>query len=242
MLSAQAARASSEAQFHTAESNLVNSKINLSNIARISPEFELAEETPANVPLESLENYLSLSAGRPDLVAARKRNEVAAKDVAIQRDGHFPTLDLAGNYYLHREGFFNNASQWDAILTLTVPIFSGGVTQSTVRQFASVMKSTEIETGRLERAAENEIRSLYQNLIASQAELKSLNEAVDLAQRSYEQTKKDYRFGLTTNLDLLSSLKTLTNAKKALDQARFAHFLERIQIEIGSGRIPKLGS
>lgn len=240
LLSVEAARAGSEAQLRSAESNLVSSKIRLANLARIPTEFELAEEDPSSTALESLDTYLKLSAQRPDLLAARKKRDAAAEDVSIQRAGHIPTLDLAGNYYLKREGYGNNNSKWDAILTLTLPIYAGGTTQATVRQYASILKTTEIETGRLERTAENDIRSLYQNLIASEAQLKSFHAAVDLANKSYDQTRKDYRFGLTTNLDLLNSLKTLTTAKRNLDQAKYQHFLERIQIEVGSGRIPKL--
>ncbi len=240
LLSVQAARAGSEAQFRSAEAALTSSKLRLANLARISPEFELAEETPARTPLESLDTYLKLSSQRPDLQAARKRRDAAVEDVSIQRDGHLPTLDVSGNYYLKREGFGNNDSKWDAILTLSVPIFSGGATQSLVRQYSSVLKATEIETGRLERAAENDIRSLHQNLVASEEQLKSSAEAVALATKSYDQTRKDYKFGLTTNLDLLNSLKTLTEAKRNLDQAKYQHFLERVQIEVGSGRIPKM--
>lgn len=239
LLSVQAARAGSEALLRSAESNLTSSQIRLANLARITTKFELTEETPASTELEPLEIYLRMSAQRPDLLAARKKRDVAAEDVSIQRDAHFPTLDLAGNYYLKREGLTNNDSKWDAILTFTVPLFSGGTTQATVRQYASVLTATEIETGRLERAAESDIRTLHQNLIASEAELKSLNEAVDLAEKSYGQTRKDYRFGLTTNLDLLNSLKTLTSAKRNLDQAKYQHFLERIRLEVGAGRIPK---
>jgi len=241
LLSVQAARAGSEAQLRATESTLNSSKNRLANLARISPDFVLNEETPDSTSLSSLDEYLKLSGQRPDLVAARKKRDAAAEEVSFQRGGHFPTLDLAGNYYLKREGLGStNNSKWDAILTLTLPIFSGGTTQASVRQSASSLKITEIETGRLERSTETDIRTLYQNLLASEGELKSFTEAVELAKKSYDQTRKDYRFGLTTNLDLLNTLKTLTAAKRNLDQAKYQHFLERIQIEIGSGKIPAL--
>lgn len=243
LLSVQAARAGSEAQLKSTESTLLSSKNRLANLARIAPDFVLTEEVPDNTNLASLDEYLKLSSQRPDLAAARKLRDAAAEDISFQRGGHFPTLDLSGNYYLKREGLgSSNNSKWDALLTLTLPIFSGGTTQASVRQSANILKVNEIETGRLERTAESEIRTLYQNLIASEAELKSFSEAVELAKKSYDQTRKDYRFGLTSNLDLLNSLKTLTAAKRNLDQAKYKHFLERIQIEIGSGRIPTLHS
>lgn len=237
LLSVMAARAGSEAQLRATESNLLSSKIRLADLARITSDFILTEELP-QTKLDTLEQYLKLSSQRPKLIAARKRRDAAVEDVTYQRAGHFPTVDLAGNYYLKREGFANNDSKWDAILTLTLPIFSGGTTQASVRQYASILKVSEIEAGRLERNTENDIRTLFQSLLSSEAELKAFNEAVDLADKAYDQTRKDYRFGLTTYLDLLNSLKTLTAAKRNLDQAKYRHVLERIRIEITSGRIP----
>lgn len=237
LLTAEASRAGSEGMLRSAESALVTSKIHLANLARTSPDIELREETPYNSPLAPLEEYLSLSGQRPDLIAARKTRDAASEEVSYQRNGHFPTVDVAGNYYVTREGVANSA-KWDAMLTLTLPIFSGGTTQAAVRQAAASMQSTEIETGRLERTAQSDIRALYQSLQASAAELKSFVAAVELAQRSYDQTRKDYRYGLMTNLDLLNSLKTLTEAKRNYDRAKYRRYLERIQIEIGAGHIP----
>ena len=41
-----------------------------------------------------------------------------------------------------------------------------------------------------------------------------------------------------TNLDLLEALRTHTEAKKSYDQAKYQHRLERIELELGAGRIP----
>ncbi|MBC7386064.1 MAG: TolC family protein [Cryobacterium sp.] len=237
LLTAEASRAGSAGTLRAAESALSTSRLNLANVARIAPNFELREESPSETPLATLEEYIQLGGQRPDLIAARKNRDAASEDIAYQRGGHFPTVDLTGNYYVHREGVAN-PSKWDATVTLAVPIFSGGLTQSAVRQSAAVLLATEVETGRLERTNQSDIRALYQNLLNSEIELKAFREAVELAQKSYDQTRKDYRYGLTTNLDLLNSLKTLTEAKRNYDQAKYRHFLERIQIEVAAGRIP----
>jgi outer membrane protein len=237
LLSVQAARAGSEARFLSAESEAARSKLALANLSRIPLDFELREEFTTSSKLAGLEEYLKASEQRPDLVAARKQRDASQEGIAYERGFHFPTLDVAGNYYLKREGYPND-SNWDATLTLTVPLFEGGVTQSQVRQAASKYRVAEIATAELERSAEIEIRSLHQTLLASIAELKSLEEAVNLAKESYSQIQKDYKFGLVTHLDLLNSLQTLTNAKRSFDQARYQHFLERVRLEAGAGRIP----
>ncbi|MBS1962877.1 MAG: TolC family protein [Bdellovibrionales bacterium] len=241
LLSVQAARAASEARLKAAESDLRISKLALANLARIPIDFDLREEAATNAPLESLDSYLKASEAHPDLVASRKKRDAAEEQIAYQRGYHFPTLDLAGNYYLKKDGYTND-SKWDATLTLTVPIFSGGITQSQVRQAASVYRENEINTGLLERNQEIQVRTLHHTLVASEAELKSFAEAVDLATKAYERIHQDYKFGLVTNLDLLNSLQTLTDAKRNYDQARYQHLLERARLEADAGRIPVAGA
>jgi outer membrane protein len=241
LLSVQAARAGSEARLRSAENAYRESRLALANLARIPPEFELREENVAQSNLGTLEEYLKASEQRPDLVAARKRREAAEKQIAFQRGSHFPTVDVSGNYYLKREGF-NANSKWDATLSLTLPIFNGGNTQSLVREAASTYKLSEITTNQLERTAQTEIRSLHGTLQTSEAEVQLFAEAVNLATKSYNQIRRDYRNGLVTNLDLLNSLQTLTNAKRSYDQARYQHLLERARLEAGAGRLPLLGA
>ncbi len=241
LLSVQAARAGSEARLKAAESTLHQAKLALANLARIPIEFELMEEVPTNSPLGTLDDYLKASEQHPDLVAARKKTDAAEEQISYQRGFHSPDLDIAGNYYLKKEGYTND-SKWDATLTLTVPIFAGGITQSQVRQAASVFRESQINTGLLERNAQIQVRTLHQTLVASEGELKSFAEAVELAKRSYDQIHKDYKFGLVTNLDLLNSLQMLTDAKRSYDQARYQHFLERARLEAGAGHIPLAGA
>jgi outer membrane protein len=238
LLSARAARASSESRLRAAESELAFSRLALGNLARLA-EFEVREDETSTKALDPLDAYLKASEQRPDLVAIRKRRDATAKDLTYYRGFHFPSLGLGANYYLHREGA-NANSKWDATLTLTVPLFAGGSTQSDVRLAASSLRASEVQAGELERRVETEIRQLHQNLIAAAAEMKALSSAVELSGRAYQQTKKDYRFGLTTHLDLLESLRTHTEAKKSFDQARYRHAVERIQLEIGAGRIPTI--
>lgn len=241
LLSVQAARAGSEARLRAAESSFLESKLALAGLARLPSDFDLREEMPANAPLGVIDDYLRSSAQHPDLVAARKRRDAAEAGISLERGDHIPSLDLTGNYYLKKVGYPND-SRWDATLTLSVPIFAGGVTQSQVRSAASAYRESEINTGLLERNAQIQIRTLHQTLLASEAEIKAFGDAVELASRSYDRIRKDYAYGLATNIDLLNSLQTLTAARRSYDQARYQRFLERARLEAGAGRIPLAGA
>jgi len=237
LLTVQAQRAGSAARLKAAESALLESKLALANLARIPLDFEIRDEVATRAPLGPLDEYLKASVSHPELVASRKRRDASEAAIGVERGDHFPDVDVVGNYYLKKEGYTND-SKWDATVTLTVPIFSGGTTQSQVRQAASVFRENQVATGQLERNSEMQIRTLHQTLVASEAELKAFADAVEMAKKGYDQIHRDYKFGLVTNLDLLTSLQTLTDAKRAYDQARYQHVLERVRLEAGAGRNP----
>src|SRR5207253_1727970 len=75
------------------------------------------------------------------IVAARENYEVFREQVAVQRAAHLPTLDLSGSF--SRNDSPTNATppivgpvvNTSSIgLTLSVPIYSGGIIQSRVRE------------------------------------------------------------------------------------------------------------
>ncbi len=239
LMASQSALASSEARKKALESELFSEKTNLRTLSKMEGEIALKEALPFSKDLLSLEEYLKAAEERPDLKSALLTREAANRDLWAKRAGHMPTLDVSGNYWLKREGS-NANSKWDATLTLTLPIFSGGITQSKVRAAASVYRQAEVTATQLQFQLRDEITNLYATLKNSIEEVKSLENAVDLAQKSFDQVSHDYRYGLNTYLDTLQSLKNLQDYRKQLDDARYRHYSERVRLEVRCGRLPKI--
>src|SRR5690606_21312278 len=96
----------------------------------------------------------------PSLLARELALTAAEKDVATARTGHLPSLGLTasytdGNSYgFSREIFpapdyssFRNDSERTTVgVTLSVPLFAGGATQSGVRQARSVEHTSELQS------------------------------------------------------------------------------------------------
>lgn len=238
VLTVEAARAQVEARKQTTESELRAYRVTLSSLARKPEDMPLKEELPFSETLQPLEFYLKASEERPDLKAASLSREASEHAIGVARGSHFPSLDVTGNYYFERPGV-NANSKWDASLNLTVPIFAGGATQSNVRAAASRFRVAEVQYQLLARELRDEVRSLHQTLDRSTAEMKALEKAFDLAQKNYEQIQKDFRFGLVNNLDLVQALKNLEDARRTLDQTRYQHHIERVQLEVAAGLLPK---
>lgn len=177
--------------------------------------------SPSSVSIEkpSLETYLARLEDRPDVIAGKTRVEVAEKSVDIAKGDYAPSADLGANYWVRRAGVLSPV-KWDASLTFSVPIFQGLTTNSRVREAASQRRQAEIDLQRVRRQADRDVRSLYSSLSAEYDRLNDLSRALDLAQKTYEEQNREYRYGLVNNLDVLTSLDSLYQSKLELDRSK----------------------
>jgi outer membrane protein len=193
------------------------------------------EALPSDI--ESLELYLARLASRPDVKATQQRLTAAQENVTVARGAHLPSLDLNANRYLERAGNLENVD-WDVQLALTVPLYAGGSLDSRVREAVSQNTQAELDSSRVQRLAEQEIRSFYQTVLLDRNQLRALETAADAAKKNYEVQQRDYRFGLVTNLDVLQALTAYQENLRALDRARYAAKLNYLRLEAAVVRRP----
>lgn len=194
-----------------------------------------AEALPADV--DALDTYLARLALRPDVKAARQRLAAAQENVTVARGAHLPSLDLNANRYLERAGSLENVD-WDVQLALSVPLYAGGSLDSQVREAVSQRTQAELDASRVQRLAEQEVRSLHQTVLLDRRQLSALETAAAAAKKNYEVQQRDYRFGLVTNLDVLQALTAYQENLRALDRARYAAKLNYLKLEAAAVRRP----
>lgn len=195
------------------------------------------EAIPARI--EPLDEYLARRELRPDVKAQQQRLSAAEENVAIAKGERLPSVDLTGNYYLHREGAFEDVT-WDVQVALTVPLYTGGAIQSRVREAASQRNQAELGVSQANRLAEQEIRSAYENVRFAQTQLAALERATETARKNYDAQSREYRLGLVTNLEVLQALTVFQENQRALDRARFAAKLEYLRLQAAAVRRPEL--
>lgn len=182
-----------------------------------------------------VDEYLKDIEARPDLLAAKKDLEASGEGRVIARAGHFPSLNLIGNYYLTRPGFLENV-KWDVQLALTVPIFQGGLVNAQMRTALALERQRDLEFERAKRLAEQDVRTQFASYVASLAQMDRLKEANDLGQRNYEQVRRDYRQGLVTNLEVIQILTSTQEVKRLFDRSAFAAKAGFLRLEASVGR------
>jgi outer membrane protein len=191
----------------------------------------------------SLEQNLSL-------VASRLAADIARDNVRIAIGGHLPTLDLvAGRSYTHSDantnlvgiqGFPDLESKFNDRqigLQFNLPIFSGGFTQSRVRQTQYLWIAAKEAVVQSSRATERQARDAYLGVIAGIARVQALRQALESSQTALKATEAGYEVGTRTAVDVLNSRKTLVQAQTDYSGSRYDYIVSVLQLRLAAGNL-----
>ena len=184
----------------------------------------------------------------PSLKAKELQVESSAADVETARSGHWPTLYLNGGY--------SDQSSWSDVtignsvfpsdsesrgpnlgLTLRVPIFSGGLVSSQVRQAIAQRDVASDELEQQKRALVRNTRNAYQTLVAGISEVEARKNAVLSARSAYDASQVGLEVGTRTVLDVLNNQQTLFDAEREYALARYNFLQNRLLLEQAAGTI-----
>lgn len=239
-LQAQSTAAALDAEYQIQSSRLRSTRENFALLTGLPASTKLTDlpENEINGKIKPLEEYLSRLEDRPDLKASKSMTAAADEEVSIAKGAHWPTVDLTGNYYFTRPEGFSEDLDWDIQIRATLPLFEGGVTQSTVRMAVLQRSEKDLAMTQTRRKAEAEIRSLHDALRTRVDQLKALKLASDLAEKNYQLLQRDSRRGLARSLDVQLGLTEYRLAKRNYDQARYQARLDHIRLDLASAQIP----
>lgn len=186
---------------------------------------------------KSLDIYLHQSINRPDLVA--KSHEVALVEGLISgaKAGHMPSVDFNGNYFVERTGILQD-STWDIGVAVNIPIYQGGSIQGQVKEQVERKREAVLAYTRLKREIERDIRILWSNSKTLDKVVRDLQSSLAKAKSTYESNKKDYSYGLVTNLDVLLTMNQYIETKRNFERAVLEKELTNIQLTVATGQQP----
>jgi len=220
--------------------------------------------TPVGV-LNKLTDNLPLTRPRPDNIDAwvdlaqrsnpslqAQRDEVDASEhfVNAARAGHLPTLNAQVSYTdspswgdqsgrgLPGSVHFDSGRNDTVVgLVLQVPIFSGGLTQSRVRQSIAQrdQQSDLLEQDR--RAVVRNTRSAFNAIEAGTSEVEAQRQAVISAQKALDATQAGFEVGTRTIVDVLISQQNLFQAQSNYSQARHAFVINQLTLKDSAGTL-----
>ncbi|MEM9403787.1 MAG: TolC family outer membrane protein [Pseudomonadota bacterium] len=208
-------------------------------------EFPLSSPQPA-----AAEDWVQLSMSQNlALVGARLDEELARDQISLQRNGHYPTLDLVvstgnrttesdrsvdGSPFFPTEG--DNDS--DSIsLQLNVPLFAGGATSSRVKQAIYEHRAERERLQRVTRETERQARDAYLGVLAEISRVKALEQAVASSRTALEATEAGFDVGTRTIVDVLNSQFQLYNSIVNFRQARYDYILNMMRLKQAAGSL-----
>ncbi len=186
----------------------------------------------------------------PGLKAKEYQLRSAEQNVESARAGHYPTLYFGANYGRTRSdgdqsssltglsNAFDSESRSRSVgLTLSVPIFAGGATQSQVRSALAQRDVTNDELEQQKRALVRNTRTAYETLVAGISEVEARKAAVFSARSAYEASQVGLEVGTRTVLDVLNNQQTLFNAEREYARSRYNFLQNRLQLEQAAGTL-----
>ncbi|MBF6024182.1 TolC family outer membrane protein [Lysobacter niastensis] len=188
-------------------------------------------------------------ANNPALRAKELQVESASQDVQTARAGHYPTLYLNGSYgdttlWGDRTSNLTGSRDLDSRefgpslgVILSVPIFSGGATQSGVREAIARRDVASDELEQQKRALVRNTRNAYQTLVASVSEVEARRLALVSAQSAYDASQVGLEVGTRTVLDVLQNQRNLFAAQLEYARARYRHLQNRLVLEQAAGTL-----
>ena len=229
--------------------NLSNSREALRVIINTYPEkLEVArEDLPLVVPEpmdidawqeKALQNNFALLSSRYSVDAAQSAYDGS-------KGGHYPKLSLNASYGIvnsdQRDTNFGvpipESTSTDAkvILSLDVPIYSGGFTSSTVRQKSSELSQSRALHEQEKRQTVALARSSYLTLEADIATVRARKQAVISTQTSLDATLAGYDAGTRTSVDVLLSQRLLYSSQRDYSVARYAYITDSLELKRVAG-------
>jgi outer membrane protein len=208
--------------------------------------------TPLRDPLElaapqpnDIEAWVRAADDASFQIAAAKENyEFFREEVARQRAGHLPTLDLAASW--SRNDSPTNASppligpvvNTSSIgLTLSVPIYSGGLTQSRVREALANREKAEQDLENTRRGVAQSVRTNFLNVTSGIAQVRALEQALTSTKSQLDSTILGRDVGVRTSVDVLNAQQQVFQTRRDLQQARYNFLLSTLRLKAAAGTL-----
>ena len=173
--------------------------------------------------------------------------KIAEREIDSRRSGHYPTIDAIasrsrnwdkGGYPYGATKNEGMRSYSDAIgVEISIPIFSGGMTSSRVREAILLKNKLEEDENYLRKGIELKVRDYYLSLQTNFAEIRAYQQAMKAAALQLESTQLGFQEGLRNSVEVLDAQQILFNAKLNILESRYNYIMNFINLKLSVGML-----
>jgi TolC family type I secretion outer membrane protein len=187
---------------------------------------------------ETIDNWINIALSkRPEMENLRLEEEIAKKEVKKSRAGHYPDVNLIGNYEINSEDFSDSADNYTLGAVVRVNIFSGNRISEETKTAKSMLSRVQEMQKSMELGIKVQTREAFLKAQSARERIQVVKISVDQAEESLRIVKNRYNNGLLTIVGLLDAevarQQAHTNYFKALHDYKVA----RIALALASGTI-----
>jgi TolC family type I secretion outer membrane protein len=189
---------------------------------------------------QRLGEWLDMAVRQSPMLLARQQSlEVARLGVKRQYAGHLPRLDAVGSLSRSQNDSSSNVGQSTSLRTiglqLTVPLFSGGGVEASVKQASMRLSQIEEDLRSEREALEVDVQRFFHAVNSGTQKIAAYQTAVQSSELALQGARRSLELGLGTASDLADAQVQYFVARRDLAQARIEQVLARVRLLVRAG-------
>ncbi|MEK1908420.1 MAG: TolC family outer membrane protein [Pseudomonas sp.] len=185
-----------------------------------------------------------------NLQASNYAVDAAEETLRQRKAGHAPTVDAVAQYQKGDNdslGFSNptgsglryngDAEQTTIGLQLNIPIYSGGLTSSQVREAYQRLDQSEQQRESLRRQVVENTRNLHRAVNTDVETVQARKQSIISNQSALEATEIGYQVGTRNIVDVLDAQRQLYSSVRNYNDARYDYILNNLRLKQAAGTL-----
>ncbi len=184
-----------------------------------------------------------------NLLATNHAVDAAEETLRQRKAGHAPTLDAVARYQKGDNdslGFSNpqvgvryagDVEQTSIGLQLNIPIYSGGLTSSQVREAYQRLSQSEQQRESLRRQVVENTRNLHRAVNTDVEQVQARKQSIISNQSALEATEIGYQVGTRNIVDVLDAQRQLYTSVRDYNNSRYDYILDNLSLKQAAGTL-----
>jgi outer membrane protein/adhesin transport system outer membrane protein len=252
----QASYDNARAQYISAVGLLATDRATFQRVVGQAPGKLVQPPFKYKLPASLEEAVADAEENNPSVIAAEYTEHAARDAVDVDEGARLPTISIVGTYSRDYVGTGNSSSAgssggFSSIVPgglshidsgtveaqMTLPLYTGGLTSSQIRQAKHTANQNLIAIEDAKRVARQTAIQAWQQLTAAKANIEALTSAANAAQIGAEGTRQQALVGTSTVLDALIAEQNLLQAQVNLVGAQHDALVDSFSLLASVGRM-----
>lgn len=171
---------------------------------------------------------------RPELAAQRRRVDYAKINLELQMKGKSPKISASAGYNLYGSAPLDE-NGWSAGVSLSVPIFDGGLTRSKIEGARADLTTSEAQYESQANSVILEVRRAWESLREARQSLDAASESERYAKETLDLALARYKAGVGNSLEISDAVESYSTAQTNTATSLYNYQNAKLQLQKAIG-------